>query len=127
MLDILPAGQYPTEYLSLLKSQRMSELIAQCREEYDLVIVDTPPVLIFADALTISRNTDGIVLVGRVGVTNPQAAKDAKELLQQFNQKVFGLVVNGVDSKLDSYHQYAKNYNPGSQIIQPNLLPPSDR
>ena len=126
MLDILPAGQYPTEYLSLLKSQRMSELIAQCREEYDLVIVDTPPVLIFADALTISKNTDGIVLVGRLGVTNPQSAKDAKELLKQSNQKVFGLVVNGVDSELDSHYQYAKNYDPGPQIVQQNLLPPSD-
>ena len=126
MLDILPAGKHQTEYLSLLKSPRMRELITQYRKQYDLIVIDTPPVLIFADTLTISQNTDGIVLVGRLGVTNPATAKNARELLEQSHQRIFGIVVNGVDDELENYYQYAKNYDPGPQIIQPNLLPPSN-
>ena len=126
MLDILPAGKHQTEYLSLLKSPRMRELITQYREQYDLIVIDTPPVLIFADTLTISQNTDGIVLVGRLGVTNPATAKNARELLEQSHQRILGIVVNSVDDELENYYQYAKNYDPGPQIIQPNLLPPSN-
>ena len=109
-LDILPAGLNKAEYLSLLKSEKMERLIALCREKYDLVIVDTPPVLLFADALTISKNTDGIVLVGRVGVTNPTTAKNAQELLEQSEQRILGLVVNSVDNETGNYYRYAKDY-----------------
>lgn len=127
MLDILPAGRYQAEYLSLLKSPRMRALINLCREHYDLIVIDTPPVLIFADTLTISKNTDGIVLVGRLGVTNPETAKSAKELLKQSNQKIFGIVVNSVDDELENYYRYARNYDPGPQIASSNLLPPHSK
>ena len=110
MLDVLPAGLNQTEYLSLLKSERMKEVIAFCREKYDLVVIDTPPVLLFSDTLTISKNTDGIVLVGRVGITNPTTAKNAKELLEQSKQRILGVVVNGVDNEPENHYKYAKNY-----------------
>ena len=110
-LDVLPAGLSHAEYLSLLKSEKMSELIALCREKYDRVIIDTPPVLLFADTLAISKNTDGIILVARLGVTNPTTANNAKELLMQSKQKVLGVAVNGVDSEPENYYIYAKDYD----------------
>ena len=124
LLDILSAGQYQTEYLSLLKSQRMGELIARCRDYYDLIVIDTPPALLFADTLTISKNTDGIVLVGRLGVTNPAVAKNAKELLNQSQQRILGVVINGINNELENYYQYVNNYDQGPQLHH-NLLPPS--
>ena len=111
-LDVLPAGLNKAEYLSLLKSKKMKQLLALCREKYDLIIIDTPPVLLFADTLTISKNTDGIVLVGRVGVTNPTTAKNAQELLKQSEQRILGLVVNSVDDETENYYKYARDYEP---------------
>lgn len=109
-LDVLPAGLNQAEYLSLLKSEKMNQLITLWREKYDLIIIDTPPVLLFADTLTISKNTDGIVLVGRLGVTNPAMAKNAQELLEQSKQRILGLVINGVDNEAENYYKYAKDY-----------------
>ena len=109
-LDILPAGLNKAEYLSLLKSERMDNLITLCRKKYDLIIIDTPPVMLFADTLTISKKTDGIVLVGRLGVTNPEIAKNAQELLEQSEQRILGLVVNGIDNKAENYYKYARDY-----------------
>jgi polysaccharide biosynthesis transport protein len=122
MLDILPAGLNYAEYLSLLRSERMSELISLLREQYDLVVIDTPPVLLFADTLTISKNTDGIVLVGRLGVSNPITAKNAKELLEQSEQRILGVVVNSVDNEAESYYKYAKDYEQDLQQQQQKLL-----
>ena len=122
-LDILPAGSNQAECLSLLKSERMSEMIASCRKNYDLVIIDTPPVLLFSDTLTISRNTDGIILVGRLGVSNPTTSNSAKELLEQSRQRVLGMVVNGANEDSETYYKYARDYESIQQ--QPKLLSPS--
>ena len=123
-LDILTAGSIQTEYLSLLKSDRMSELLHECRHYYDLVIIDTPPVLLFSDTLVVGRKTDGIVLVGRLGVTNPTISNSAKDLLEQSGQRILGVVINGVDRNVDSYYRYSSNYELKLQY-QDRSLPPS--
>jgi len=99
-----------TEYLSLLKSNRMSELLEKCKHKYDLIVIDTPPVLLFSDTLVIGRKTDGIVLVGRLGVTNPTISNSAKDLLEQSRQRILGVVINGVDRGVDGYYRYSSNY-----------------
>ncbi len=109
-LSILTAGSMQTEYLSLLKSHRMTELLEECRGKYDLVVIDTPPVLLFSDTLVVGRKTDGIVLVGRLGVTNPTISNSAKDLLEQSGQKILGVVINGVDREVDGYYRYSRNY-----------------
>jgi capsular exopolysaccharide synthesis family protein len=126
-MDVLTAGSNLTNYLSLLKSERMNELIALCREKYDLVILDTPPVSLFSDTLTISKNTDGIVLVGRLGVNNPETARNAKELLEQSEQRILGLVVNGVDNEPKNYYKYAKYYEQEVELKQKLLSPFSNK
>jgi capsular exopolysaccharide synthesis family protein len=126
-LDVLTAGWNPGEYLSLLQSERMSQLIALFRQNYDLVVIDTPPVLLFADTLTISKNTDGIILVGRLGVTNPTTTQNVKELLQQSGQKILGVVVNAVNRETESYYQYAKNYDRNLQQKPKSLSPSSNQ
>ncbi len=126
-LHILQAGSTQTDYLSLINRLRMTKLIALCREKYDLVIVDTPPVLLFSDTLAISKNTDGVVLVGRLGVTNPTTTKSAKELLEQSKQRILGVVVNGVDREPQNHYQYAKDYESLLPTKQTKLLSPSKR
>ncbi len=109
-LDILPAGSNQARASFLLKAERIQEIISLCRENYDFIVIDTAPVLLFADTLTISDNTDGIILVGRLGVANPITTRNAKELLEQSEQKILGMVVNGIDNEPESYYQYARDY-----------------
>jgi succinoglycan biosynthesis transport protein ExoP len=112
-LDILPSGVIPPNSLALLDSKRMNSLIKDFSKTYDFIIVDTPPLLLVADALTLGKISDGILLVSRPGVIDKVSAKAAKELLEQSNQNVLGLVINGVriENEPDSYFHHAKAYS----------------
>ncbi|MFW6295653.1 MAG: GumC family protein [Halothece sp.] len=117
-LDILPSGAIPPNSLALLESKRMKELMEIFKQSYDYVIVDTPPLLLFADALTVGKIGDGILFVARPGVIDRVSVTTAKEQLQKSGQNVLGLVTNGisVDNEPDSYFHYAKSYYQGSTI-----------
>jgi capsular exopolysaccharide synthesis family protein len=114
-LDILPSGVIPPNSLALLGSKRMNSLVEDFSQTYDFVIVDTSPLLLVADALTLSKMSDGILLVTRPGVIDKVSAKAAKERLEQSGQNVLGLVVNGVmsENEPDSYFHHAKAYSEG--------------
>ena len=93
-LDVVTAGSMVEDYLSLWESEQMKEFINHIQEKYDLVIFDTPAINLYPDALKISQFTDGIILVGRIGFTNPQQVLAAKELIEKSHQEILGLVVN---------------------------------
>jgi capsular exopolysaccharide synthesis family protein len=123
-LDVLPAGVIPPNSLALLGSKRMNSLIEDFSKTYDLVIVDTSPLLLVADALTLSKMSDGILLVARPGVTDSASAKAAKEALDQSSQNVLGLVINGVivENEPESYFHHAKAYSDGDTKQQLSSL-----
>ena len=109
-LDVLPGGKMPPSPLKLLESQRMSSLIEEAKEEYDFVIIDTPPLVAFADGLMLSKLADGILLVVRPGVVDSDTVKVVKNRLEQSGQQVLGMVVNGVTPKNGSAYYYNKRY-----------------
>lgn len=115
-LDLLTAGTIAPNPLALLDSPEMSELVAAARKEYELVIIDAPPLAVTADVLTLSKLADGIVFVSRPGVVEQESAELAKETLYNahLEQQVLGMVINGVKPKeFDrySYHaKYSKSY-----------------
>jgi capsular exopolysaccharide synthesis family protein len=111
-LDVLPSGVIPPDSLALLKSNRMVTLIEQFSKKYNFVIFDTPPLVLVADAITLGKMTDGMLLVSRPGVIDRVSAAASKGFLVQSNQKVLGLVVNGVNvqNEPDSYFHHAKTY-----------------
>ncbi|MCW5312297.1 polysaccharide biosynthesis tyrosine autokinase [Nostoc sp. KVJ3] len=113
-LDVLTAGARPPSPLALLDSQRMASLIENFSSQYnyDFVIIDAPPLLLAADALTLSQMTDGILLVARPGVIDSNSAVAAQEMLQRSSHNVLGLVVNGIIDKNESnsYFNHAKEY-----------------
>ncbi len=115
-LDVLTSGTIAPNPLALLDSAEMSELVAAARKEYELVIIDAPPLAVTADVLTLSKLADGIVLVSRPGIVENESAQLAQETIANANlsQKVLGMIINGVKSKeFDrySYHaKYSKNY-----------------
>lgn len=112
-LDVLPAGVIPPNPLALLDSKRMASLIKDFSKNYNFIIIDSPPLLLVADALTLGKMTDGILLVVRPGVIDTASAVASKELLTQSGLDVLGMVVNGVilENEPDSYFRHAKAYS----------------
>jgi capsular exopolysaccharide synthesis family protein len=113
-LDLLIGGVIPSNPLALLDSDQMSNLIAKARQEYDLVIIDAPPLPVTADVLTLSNMVDGILFVSRPGVVDRESVAFAKETLALAQQRVMGMVINGVkpnEFERYSYHaRYARRY-----------------
>lgn len=111
-LNVLTAGVTPPNPVALLDSERMASLIEHFSENYDFVIIDTPPLVLAADALILGKMTDGTLLVTRPGIVDISSATSARESLERTQLNVLGLVVNGVipENESDSYFYYAKEY-----------------
>ena len=115
-LDVLTSGTIAPNPLALLDSTEMSQLVANARKEYELIIIDAPPLAVTADVLTLSKLADGIVFVSRPGIVENESAELAKETLYNasLDKQVLGMVINGVKPKeFDrySYHaKYSKSY-----------------
>nr|WP_026692808.1 CpsD/CapB family tyrosine-protein kinase [Peribacillus kribbensis] len=108
-LDILPSGPLPPNPAELLSSRSMMELLRIAKEQYDIIIFDTPPVLVVTDAQVMSNMCDGVILVVSSGRTEKDAAVKAKELLTAAKAKIVGVVLNNKEeSKTASYYYYGK-------------------
>lgn len=105
-LSILPAGTPPPNPAELLASSNMRDVLNQLREEYDHVVVDTPPTLSVTDAVVLSPRADAIVLVIRSGQTTKQALRRSRDVLMQVNAKVSGVLLNAVDLSSPDYYYY---------------------
>ncbi len=124
-LDIIPSGVTPPNPLALLDSKRMTSLIRNFSENYDFVIIDTPPLILAADSLMLSQIASGVLLVARPRVLDRASANSAKEMLERSSQRVLGLVVNAI-SKNESaqYFYHAKRYFP-TKKVKPQIHPKS--
>lgn len=112
-LDVLTAGTIPPNPVVLLDSQRMISLIERSAEEYDYVIIDTPPLAVAADAVILGNIADGVLLVVRPGVAEVASINAAKETIKRSRQPILGMVVNGVNPKNEPdsyYYYYARGY-----------------
>jgi polysaccharide biosynthesis transport protein len=110
-LDILTAGTTPPNPAALLDSQRMGLLIQEATKDYDCVIIDTPALSLFSDALMLGKMADGILLVVRPGVLEYGVAKSTKMMLEQARSPVLGMVINDVTPRKSYGGYYAhKNY-----------------
>ena len=106
-LFILPAGPTPPQPAELLGSDQMRALMQRWREEYDHVVIDTPPALTVTDAVLLSPAVDAVILVIRSGRTPKDALRRARDLLAQVNARVMGVVVNAIDLQSpDMYYYY---------------------
>ncbi|MBD0269921.1 MAG: polysaccharide biosynthesis tyrosine autokinase, partial [Cyanobacteria bacterium Co-bin8] len=104
-IDILPAGPAPADPITLLSSPRFRNLIAKCKDHYDLVLIDTPPVLGMADALKVGAACDSTVLVTRLDrITQPELT-EVLALLTPL--EVLGIIANGAKSTSSRYASYA--------------------
>ncbi|MED4210526.1 CpsD/CapB family tyrosine-protein kinase [Priestia megaterium] len=107
-LFLLTSGPIPPNPAELLASNNMTELLKEMKEEFDMVIFDTPPVLAVADAQILANQVEGSILVVSSGKTDKEAAVKAKELLLKANAKVLGAVLNNrkMEEGSDYYYYY---------------------
>jgi capsular exopolysaccharide synthesis family protein len=109
-LAVLPAGPIPDSPAELLESVNMKRLLAALRAQFDLVIIDAPPVLPVADPGIISSQADGVLLVVRAGKTQRRTVLEAKDMLQKMKANVLGCVLTHVEYYLPGYHKYYQYY-----------------
>ncbi len=123
-LHIITSGLVPPNSAELLNSSRMSEILNQAKDSYDLILVDSSPVLQTTDAVIISAKVDGVVLVYQVGEIARGALKRAKAQLENAKATVLGVVLNGLkpDTGKDykDYGYYGQyTYGVGDENIEP--------
>lgn len=94
-LFLLPAGILLGEPADVLASDALARLFEAARETYDAVLIDTPPLLPFADARIVAAQSDGVLLVVGAGKVKRRQAEQALKALQQVRANLLGTVVNG--------------------------------
>lgn len=110
-LRVIPAGTLPPNPLELLSSRRFEAVVAQCRERFGNVVIDTPPVEVVSDAFAVSRVSSGVVFVVRAGETAFPLVYKGLMRLHRANANVIGLVINRVDfAKAQKYYGEYSGY-----------------
>ncbi|TVX93609.1 CpsD/CapB family tyrosine-protein kinase [Paenibacillus agilis] len=109
-LKVIPAGTIPPNPSELLSSPSMTNLLTELSEQYDLIFVDTPPVLLVADAQIMAAKCDGVLLVVQYGRIKREEIKKAKANLELVNANLLGTVLNQYKAKVSSrYHYYRES------------------
>jgi polysaccharide biosynthesis transport protein len=110
-LSLLTCGALPTNPSGLLSGVRMRVLLQELAKSFDLVILDTPPVLATADAGILAALADGVLLVVRAGQTDRIAAKRAHQQLVNVGARVVGTVLNDPGGEVSQYGDYYYPYD----------------
>ncbi len=105
-LYLLTSGPVPPNPAELLSSKLMEQFIEEAKEVFDYVIFDTPPLLAVADPQIIANKVDGSIFVVSSGNTEIEQAKKAKELLENAQSKLLGVILNNKEMKNNDYYYY---------------------
>ena len=109
-LDLIPCGASPARPAELLDSPAFVRVLEQLRERYDVVLVDTPPVLPVADPLIVARAVDGVLMVSRVRRTTRGQLQRMVSQLRRANARLLGIVLNEVDERRGAYGYGESSY-----------------
>ncbi|HTQ62312.1 MAG TPA: polysaccharide biosynthesis tyrosine autokinase [Candidatus Solibacter sp.] len=112
-LAAIPTGPLPPNPADLLSSSKLTEAISELRTKFKFVVIDSPPVMAATDAVILSVQTDGVLLVVRSGETPKEAFTRTRDLLNSVKCHILGVVLNAVDSGAPDYY-YSYRYYPYS-------------
>jgi tyrosine-protein kinase Etk/Wzc len=110
-LHVLGAGRLVAAVSELLGGAAMGRLLRELNGRYDVVVVDTPPVLAAADAEILAAQADAVLMVVRAGQTERQSAHYAMQQLRAVGARIVGAVLNDPDQKIAGYGKYAYYYD----------------
>jgi len=121
-LVAIPTGPIPPNPADLLSSYKLADGIAELRTKFKFIVIDSPPVMAATDAVILSVQADGVLLVVRSGETPKAAFTRTRDLLNSVKCRILGVVLNAVDSSAPDYY-YSYRYYPYSYGYGPQEAP----
>jgi polysaccharide biosynthesis transport protein len=112
-LSAIPTGPLPPNPADLLSSHKLADALAELRTRFKFIVIDTPPIMAATDAVILSVQADGVLLVVRSGETPKEAFTRTRDLLVSVKCHLLGVVLNAVDSSAPDYY-YSYRYYPYS-------------
>jgi len=113
-LFVLPTGPLPANPAELVGSRRMRSFVEAASEKFELIVLDTPPVLAASDAVALSAQCDGVVFVIRSGTVPNEAVRHAVEQIHAVKGRILGVLLNRLDPRKNGqyqdYYRYYRNY-----------------
>ncbi|MBI3800965.1 MAG: polysaccharide biosynthesis tyrosine autokinase [Deltaproteobacteria bacterium] len=113
-LHIMAAGTTVSHPVELLDSRRAAEFLAEVREQYDVILVDSPPVLAVADTVILGSKLDGVIIVYEFGRVGRRALQHAKTQLDNVQAHLYGVVINNLQAEASpdfhDIHYYKSKY-----------------
>jgi len=109
-LYMMPSGTERHSASTLVHSDRLPELIAILRRNFDTIIIDTPPMVNISDARMLARHADALILVVRSAVTTRDAAALAQRRFTEDGIPIMGVILNGWNPHTPGYHYYRYYY-----------------
>ncbi|MFH0765379.1 MAG: polysaccharide biosynthesis tyrosine autokinase, partial [Calditrichota bacterium] len=109
-INLIAGGSTATNPAELLASKKMQALLAQLRDQYDYIFIDTPPILVCTDSRIIAEYTDGMILLAKVESTNLRAFQHAVSLTGHLNLEVLGVILNHVEFRFARAYYYTYRY-----------------
>lgn len=109
-LDIITSGPIPPNPSELLSKRKMTVLIEELKALYDIILIDSPPIVPVIDAQVLSKLVDGSVIVTNVEENDWKTLQEAKQLIEKGNENIFGVVLNKKKNIQgdNSYYQYGR-------------------
>jgi len=112
-LVAIPTGPLPPNPADLLSSHKLVEAIAELRAKFKFIVIDSPPIMAATDAVILSVQADGVLIVVRSGETPKEAFTRTRDLLNSVKCRILGVVLNAVDASAPDYY-YSYRYYPYS-------------
>jgi capsular exopolysaccharide synthesis family protein len=111
-MSILPCGYVPPNPSELISSDSMKEVLRGLAEQFDYVIIDSPPLFSVSDPIILSTLVDGVILVVRSGHTRSELVRRACQDLSSVGARLLGVTLNNLDIRKDGYDYYRhyRNY-----------------
>ncbi len=109
-VSVICSGPIPPNPSELLDTERFGKLLEELAQQFDMIIIDSPPVLSATDALIVSRHVDGVVVVTRFGETTFERLNRGMKSLTDVNSRIIGMVINCMDMKKSNYYSYYGYY-----------------
>ena len=109
-LHFLPSGRLPRTSLGVLDPKRIGELITSLKSKYDVVLIDTPPLVGISDSSIIAKETDGAIIVVQYRKYPRDMLIKAKGMIEALGVNVIGAVLNNINVMRDDYYYYYHSY-----------------
>jgi non-specific protein-tyrosine kinase len=109
-LALIASGGQPPNPSELLTSRKMGEILTQLENEFDIVLIDTPPVLTVTDAAALTPSVDGVIIVAKPGVTKSSDLQQTVEQIEAIGGRILGIVLNEVNPRSRRYGYYYNRY-----------------